>query len=221
MIPAYKNILFDLDGTVVDSGKGIVRCVQYAANQLSRDISQKKHKIQEFIGVPLNKIFAYLFNSDDDSLLREAVAHYRTCYKTKGIYENKLYDGMEDLLVILNDIGARVFLATAKPGVFAEKIIEHLKLSKYFEEIYGSELDGTRVDKGELIEFIMKESELKSEGTVMIGDREGDIIAAGKHGLDSIGVTYGFGAVEELEAQNPTYICNSCRELIKALTKTD
>jgi len=211
----YSNIFFDLDGTLTDSAKGIIRSVQYALSRYGFTASEEE--IKPFIGPPLHLSFMKEYGFSKKKAF-QAVEHYRDYYREKGIYENQLYPSVTKMLEAFAKNGAKLFIATSKPTVFAEKILKHFAIDNFFEVIAGSNLDGTRVEKKEVIGYVLKNAVNadKSE-TVMIGDREHDIKGAHSLELDSIAVTYGYGSLAELKTAKPTYIVHSVDELSKLL----
>ncbi|MEI3802464.1 MULTISPECIES: HAD family hydrolase [Chitinophaga] len=207
----YANILFDLDGTLTDPKTGITKSVQYAlakAGIAEPDLQ----KLLPFIGPPLQQSFIEYYGFTE-SQAWEAVSAYREYFKVTGIYENEQYAGIPELLTALRSQGRRLFVATSKPKVFADIVIRHFNLEPYFTAVYGSELDGTRADKAELIRYVMSEQQLDAGNTVMVGDRKHDIIGAQKNQLPSIAVGYGYGSTQELRDASPDYIFNTVNEL--------
>ena len=213
----YKYILFDLDGTLTDPKIGITKSVQYALEKNDIEVESIR-ELEKFIGPPLKDSFMQFYSFDDQRAV-EAIEHYREYFKDKGIYENEVYKGIEALLCKLRSKGCIIAVATSKPTVFAKRIIEYFSLEKYFDIVVGSNLDGTRVDKAVIISFTINKLKIEElEQTVMIGDRKHDIIGALKNNVDSIGVVYGYGTLEELKAVKPTYIVDSIKGLYEALT---
>jgi phosphoglycolate phosphatase len=199
----YKVILFDLDGTLSDPKVGITKSVQYALHKMDI-VESDLDKLKCFIGPPLQVSFAEYYNFDEVQIPK-AIGLYRERFKEKGMYENELYSNIPFLLQLLKEQGVTLVVATSKPTVFAEKILEHFNIDQYFELIVGSNLDGTRASKTEIIQYILgKYNEHKLGDFIMIGDRKHDIIGANNTGIDSIGVTYGYGSFEELSNANPT-----------------
>ncbi|NMA96386.1 MAG: HAD family hydrolase [Clostridiales bacterium] len=212
----YNLILFDLDGTVTDSKPGIVNSVKYALKSFG--IEEKDEKVlQSFIGPPLVTSFQKYYGFSDKETA-EVIEKYREYYKDKGIYENTLYDGIEDVIKASFESSKKLVIATAKPTVFAKKVLEHHSLDQYFKKIVGSNLDGTRVNKDEIIGYI-KESvnSFKTDSTLMIGDRKYDIDSAHQFGIDSIGVLYGYGSETEIESCNPTFVINTPCEILEII----
>ncbi|MDR4362770.1 HAD-IA family hydrolase, partial [Bacillus anthracis] len=151
-----------------------------------------------FIGPPIQQSFVERYNMNEGEVER-AVFYFREYLKQRGLLENNIYEGIPILLKQLKDTGNRLFIATSKPTIFAEQVIEHFQLTNYFEDIIGSNLDGTRIKKEEIIAHILQTNEeLNKEEIVMIGDRKHDIIGANQNGIASIGVLYGYGSETEL-----------------------
>lgn len=206
---SYQNLLFDLDGTLIDPKEGITNSFKYALSYFNIKV-QKTQDLYKFIGPPLIDTFSkyYEFNKEDTEI---AIAKYREYFTKEGIFENKLYKGIPEMLESLSN--KTIILATSKPELFAKQILEDLKLSKYFKFICGSTLDYTRSNKKDIIQYILDENDLSIENTIMIGDREYDIIGAKETRIDSIGVLYGYGSLEELEKAGATYVAQNVEEL--------
>ena len=212
MVLPYTYILFDLDGTLTDPKEGITKSIQYALNKMGI-IENDLDKLTSFIGPPLLQSFVefYSFSEDEAS---QALQFYRERFAVTGLFENEVYEGIEKLLKDLNKLNYRLAVATSKPIVYAKQILDFFNLSKYFEVIVGSELDGTRSAKGEVIAEVLTQMKIeKKYQCVMIGDRKHDLIGASENGIDSIGVTYGYGSQQELEDANATYIVHSVDSL--------
>ena len=201
----YGAALFDLDGTVIDSGLGITNSVMYALRRCGRPVPERS-ELYSFVGPPLYDSFErYCGFSKEDA--REAVRLYREYYREKGIFEFDVYDGIPELLRTLHGSGLTLILATSKPEKFAEKIMAHIGVAEYFDVIAGSCFDGTRIDKHEVIEYALGRCGIADRAAaVMAGDRDSDIFGARRSGMDSIGVLYGYGSREELEAARPEYL---------------
>ncbi|UOQ84930.1 HAD family hydrolase [Gracilibacillus salinarum] len=212
----YKVILFDLDGTLSDPKVGITKSVQYALNKMGID-EQNLDKLECFIGPPLHVSFAehYHFN---ESEIDKAIKFYRERFKQKGMFENELYPQITDMLKSLSKQGVILVVATSKPTIFAEEIVSYFKIADYFERIVGSNLDGTRSSKTEIIQYILDTySQFDSDEFIMIGDREHDIIGAKNTRIDSIGVTYGYGSLAEINQISPTFLVENVGELRRTL----
>ncbi|MCM3454821.1 HAD family hydrolase [Heyndrickxia oleronia] len=208
----YKVILFDLDGTLSDPKMGITKSVQYALEKMNI-VEPNIDKLECFIGPPLQVSFAEYYNFDEKNT-QKAIDLYRERFKEKGMYENELYKDIPQLLKSLKEQQYTLVVATSKPTVFSEQILKYFNIEQYFDLIVGSNLDGTRTSKTEIIQYILdKYNEHKLDDFIMIGDRKHDIIGANNTGIDSIGVTYGYGSYEELSNSNPSYIVNSVMEL--------
>lgn len=206
----YNIILFDLDGTLTDPKEGITKSIAYALNKMEVAVPELE-ELTQFIGPPLMISFKDYFQMNDEEA-NAALQFYRERFSTKGLYENIVYEHIDDLLKHLKHNGYKLAIATSKPTVFAEIILKHFALYDYFDEIVGSELDGSRSLKGEVIsEALRRLNVTNKEDCVMIGDRKHDIIGATQNGLDSIGVTYGYGSKKELEDANATYIVHSVK----------
>lgn len=214
----YKYILFDLDGTLTDPVEGITNSVAYALNKMGHtkfDIDTLK----KFIGPPLKDSFMQYFGFTE-AKADQAILYYREYFKAKGIDENQIYDGIVDMLSELHDRGKVLIVATSKPTVFAETILKNFDIAKYFTCVMGSNLDGSRTRKADVIEAALGCVGITDYSqAVMIGDREHDIIGAKAVGIDSIGVAYGYGSYEELEKAEATRIVGSVLDLKILLAK--
>lgn len=211
-------ILFDLDGTLTDSGPGITRCVQYALRHFGIEEPDTK-KLECFIGPPLKEMFME-YAGLDDAQAEEAVAKYRERYTSKGIFENEVYEGIPELLQLCRDKGRILGVASSKPQVFVEQILEHFGLRQYFDVVVGAELDGRRTDKAEVIEEALHQlgCEKNRQNVLMVGDRKHDVEGAAACGLQCIGAAYGYGGREELEQAGAVYVADTVEDL-KILAK--
>ncbi|WP_047296438.1 HAD family hydrolase [Pseudomonas lundensis] len=199
----YQNVLFDLDGTLTDPREGITRSIQYGLSKMGID-EPDLSKLEHFIGPPLLQAFMATYGFDE-ARAWEAMGFYRERFAVTGLYENHVFDGVTPLLEELVGQGRQLFIATSKPQVYAREIARHFDFARHFKVIYGSELDGTRTHKVELIRHLLTEQGLDPAQTLMIGDRKHDLIGARENGLDAAAVGYGFGSFEELSAFAPTY----------------
>ena len=205
-------ILFDLDGTLTDPQEGITKSIQYSLKNFDIEVADLNDLVR-FIGGSLWEIYPKNFNLSEDAT-KIAVEKYREYFSERGIFENLLYDGIPDLLANLKSNGKKIILATAKPIVFAEKILRHFNIYQYFDFISGSELDGRRSEKYESISYAIENCGIASpELAVMIGDRRMDAIGAKKANVTSIGVLYGYGSYEELNNAGADFIVSSVDEL--------
>ena len=207
----YQAVFFDLDGTLIDPKEGITKSIQFALEKLGLPVPGAD-ELEWCIGPPLKEAFAKLANSSSEALLNAALGYYRKRYTEMGMYEHLVYPGVEWMLSHLHQGGHRLFVATSKPEVFAVKILEYFGLAHYFEKIYGSELDGTRSDKSDLLKYILENSSIKGP-SLMIGDRKFDVIAALQNNIDPLGVTYGYGSCEELTEAGAYHLCQSPNEI--------
>lgn len=204
----YHTVLFDLDGTITDSGPGIINCVKYAlkkAGMPDADVSE----LRAFIGPPLHEQFRDFCGITDDQA-EEMVRLYRERYSGTGIFENRVYDGVIPMLEQLKGAGIRILLATSKPEKFAKIIADHFGFEEYFDFIGGANMDGTRTDKQEVIEYVLESCGVSDRtDLIMVGDRRYDVEGAKKAGLASMGVLYGYGSREEIEAAGPDLIAET------------
>ena len=209
---SIKNVLFDLDGTLTDPGEGITRSLQYALGEMGLPCPPPA-ELHIHIGPPVRDSLAIILKTTDRALVEEALRLYRVRFSETGIFENEVFAGVPEMLATLCASSRRLFVATAKPLVFTERIMNHFQLSDYFEGIYGSGLDGTLDNKGELIRHILANAELAPAETLMVGDRMYDILGARENGCMSLGVTYGYGSREELRDAGAHLICDSPQEI--------
>lgn len=214
----YNTVLFDLDGTLIDPKIGITTSVQFALKKMGITIDNID-ELEFFIGPPLQLSFKEHYGFTDDEVTK-AIEYYRERYKPIGIYENTVYEGILSLLVQLKEAGCQIAIATSKPTIFAQKIAEHYNFHTYFDAIIGSELDGTRTLKAEVVTEVLQQlGNPNVASCVMIGDRKFDIIGGATNNMDTIGVTYGYGTEEELQQANSTYIVHSVEQLAQYLLK--
>ncbi len=204
------NLLFDLDGTLTDPREGILASLRHALAALSID-DVDEGRLENCIGPPLRDALADL--CPDPAQIEIAVQHYRARFDGIGWRENRVYDGISECLEMLRSRGHRCYVATSKPTVFADRIIDHFGLARFFERVYGSELDGRRGDKTELLDWIRRQESLDPGDTVMIGDRKFDVVGAGNHGMRAIGVLWGYGSARELRAAGAVTLCRHPDEL--------
>jgi phosphoglycolate phosphatase len=209
---SIKNVLFDLDGTLTDPGEGITRCLQYALGEMGVECPSPA-QLHVHIGPPIRDALSIILKSTDESLIEEALRLYRVRFSDTGIYENKVFDGVPEMLEALRASSRQLYVATSKPLVFTEKILRHFRLTNYFDAVYGSELGGHLDNKAELIRHILRSSELSPVETLMVGDRMYDIFGAKENGCMSLGVTYGYGSEEELRDAGADMLCDSPEEI--------
>ncbi|PHJ66497.1 HAD family hydrolase [Nostoc linckia z18] len=210
-----NTILFDLDGTLTDPKLGITRCIQYALSELGYQ-SPDAEELHWCIGPPLKDSFSQLLKTSDIALVEKALSLYRSRFSTIGLFENLLYPQIVETLKVIKFAGYKTFVATSKPQVYATRIIKYFSLSLLFDGIYGSEFDGTRSAKADLISHILLAENLSPSSVVMVGDRQHDIIGAKRNHIAAIGVTYGYGTEEELKTHGADFIAH-CPENIPEL----
>ncbi|PLX66226.1 MAG: hypothetical protein C0603_12525 [Denitrovibrio sp.] len=191
-----KNILFDLDGTISDPQLGIINCIVYALEKLNVDVPER-NSMNKYIGPPLWESFKEMLGTESKEEAHEAVVIYRERFSKIGMFENTPYDGIFETLDSLKKHGYQLFICTSKPTVYAKQIAEHFKFDSYFNEIYGSNLNGSHVEKTELIAHIIQTEKINPYESAMIGDRIYDITGAINNGLSPYGVSYGYGNQEE------------------------
>jgi phosphoglycolate phosphatase len=191
-----KIVLFDLDGTITDSSEGIVNSIKYALSRLGFK-EESSEKIRTHIGPALHDTFKNIYGIQDTA---GAVAIYREYYASKGIFENKLYDGILEVLEILKSQNYTIALATGKPTYYSEIILKHFKIDHYFDAVVGSNMDGSRSDKKEIIAEVFAQLKYNPEvhEAIMIGDRFHDVNGAKHHNIPCIGVSYGYSEGNEL-----------------------
>lgn len=210
----YKYILFDLDGTLTDPGIGITNSVMYALEKFGIEVEDRA-SLYKFIGPPLLDSFQnfYGFTKEESEL---ALKYYREYFRPKGLYENHVYDGVEDLLRELKAGGKEMIVATSKPEEFAVEILKHFNLYQYFDFVGGASMDEKRVKKSDVIAYALEKGDVTDlDAVVMIGDREHDVYGAKQIGVDSIGVLYGYGDYEELKQAGADYIVERPSEILK------
>jgi phosphoglycolate phosphatase len=208
----YTTILFDLDGTIIDSGEGVTNSVSYALEKMGIEVKEKS-VLKCFIGPPLVYSFQHFYGLDEEATMK-AIFFYREYYTEKGINEGYIYDGIEDLLKTLKSANKRIILATSKPELYAKRILDNANLSKYFDFIAGATLDEkTRHTKEQVLEYAIKEANIDTSSSIMVGDRFYDVEGARAYGMPCIGVTYGYGTKEELEEHKALYIAETPKDV--------
>lgn len=211
----YQAILFDLDGTLTESGIGITRCVQYALEKTGKP-EPDLEKLLVFVGPPLMEQFMKYADLDEQTA-RQAVEYYRERYAVTGIFENAVYPGIPELLEELRQKGYRLAVASSKPEKYVKQILDYFQLTEYFHEIVGSEMNGNRTKKSQVIEETLRRLGLSDnrKQVLMVGDREHDVIGARQAGMDCVAVSYGYGSMEELQGAEPLQIVDSAEELLR------
>jgi phosphoglycolate phosphatase len=192
-------LFIDLDGTLTDPKPGITGSVRYALDKLGMASDME---LDWIIGPPMQESLRGLTGSD--ALAAAALTHYRDRFGTIGLFENAVYPGIPEALMALRMSGRRMYLATSKPRVYAERILDHFRLAGYFDRIFGSELDGTNIHKADLLRHALAETRADPAASLMIGDRKHDAIGASANGITPVGVLWGYGSREELETAGVT-----------------
>ena len=210
-----NNIIFDLDGTLTESGTGIKNSVRYTIEHYGLPMEDDE-SLDRYVGPPLINSFQWYLGFNEQEAM-EAIKVYRSYFTQKGMFENRVYDGVEDMLKALKNAGKRMFIATGKPTVYSKQILEHFGLIDYFECVCGIDLNEVATEKDELIAEVIAFAKVNPEDCVMVGDRKFDVIGAIKSGVTPVGVTYGYGGRQELGDAGAEIIVNTVKELQELL----
>lgn len=210
-----RTILFDLDGTLTDSGEGIINCATLALNHFGLPVPDRK-TMRVFVGPPLDETFMKFGVPADKT--DEAIAVYRSRYTTVGKFENTPYPGVEELLQRLRAKGHHLYVATSKPEGMSKEILEKFGLAKYFDLICGATLDGSRSKKADIITYLLQKTS-GANNAIMVGDTAYDVIGAKAHGMPAIGVAWGYGNAADMEAAGAVAIANTMDELFLLLNQ--
>lgn len=213
-----KHLLFDLDGTLTDSRPGIFNCFHHALDENGLTLPPDADLLW-CIGPPIQESLKRLIGPDSQHLFEPTLMKYRERYGTIGLFENSIYPDIEDALIETRRLGYTLHVATSKPQVFAKRIITHFGLDSYFASVNGSELDGTRTNKAELIAHVLSQQQIDPARAVMIGDRQHDMIGAAKNGIPAIGALWGYGTGAELMESGAT-LCARTPRLLSELAVT-
>lgn len=207
-----KYVLFDLDGTLTDSQAGIINSIEYMLEFYGIHIEDRS-QLRPWLGPPLKESLMKYYGFEEGKAL-EGVAKYREYFDRQGIFENKVYPGIEDMLKKLKEKGCQLYVATSKPETAALRIMEHFDLSKYFTYIGGATLDDSRTKKGAVIQYVLERTgAADKDEVIMVGDRENDVMGARENGIQVIGALYGYGTREELEAAGADYIAETAEDI--------
>ena len=209
----FDNILFDLDGTISDSYEGITKSVVYALNKLGITPPADRRDLRKFIGPPLWDSFSKYYGLDESGAAR-AVKFYREYYNESGMLDCTMYDGIDEAIRELKNMGKKVILATSKPEVAAVKITEHFGLTKYFDFQAGASSDTSRVKKSDVIAYAVESTGIDKTRTLMVGDRCHDVEGASQNGIACMGVLYGYGTEHELKAAGAKYIAKTTKDIV-------
>ena len=210
-----KAIFFDLDGTLTDSGEGIINCAVLALEHFGIPVPSQE-EMRVFVGPPLGQTF--LRFGIPEAQVDEAIAVFRSRYKTVGKFENFPYPGIHETLQVLKDQGHRLFVATSKPEIQAKEIMEHFGLAEFFEQIVGATLDGSRSHKADVISYLLSLTGDVGQ-TLMVGDTDFDVIGAAAHGIPTIGVSWGYGTAEDMTKAGAVAIAHTMAELIELINQ--
>ncbi|MBD5461341.1 MAG: HAD hydrolase-like protein, partial [Lachnospiraceae bacterium] len=217
----FDYLLFDLDGTLTDSKEGITKSVQYALRCFDID-EPDLDKLEPFIGPPLKNSFMEFYGFDE-AKAQEAVGKYREYFNEKGIFQNAVYPGVPQMLKSLKEKGKKLAVSSSKPQVYVEQILEHFHIRSYFDVVVGSELNGARSEKSEVVEEALRQllggKKPGHEAAAIIGDRKFDVEGGQAHDITTIAVSYGFGSMEELKEAKAEYIVRSVGELKNLLLR--
>lgn len=210
-----KTILFDLDGTITDSGDGIINCALFALEHFHLPLPDRE-TMRAFVGPPLHETFVKFGVPEDRA--DEAVAVYRERYIPTGMFENKPYPGVDELLSSLKNQGHKLLIATSKPEWMAVDILKHFGLDKYFDSICGATMDTSRTSKDAVIGYLLSKNDT-AENMIMVGDTEFDVLGAAKHNIPCIGVSWGYGSTEQMISAGAIAVVNTMKELYEYLSK--
>ena len=215
-MPHYDAILFDVDGTLIDSAPGILNTLERVFRDMGVDLTNVN--LRRYIGPPLRKSFAEHFS--DPAKIEEATERYRVIYHEKGSHEGGAYPGVPEMLRRLKDAGFTLCTATCKPTEVVTPILEEQGIAGYFAFIGGASMDESRDTKTDVIRHVLGQPALQGKRVLMVGDRSDDLQGAANCGLDAAGVLYGYGSREELEPFHPKLLVESCKELTDKLLGT-
>ena len=210
-----KSILFDLDGTLTDSGEGIINCAILALEHFKLPVPDRE-TLRVFVGPPLHETFMKFGVPAD--MAEEAVAVYRSRYVPTGMFENAPYEGIRELLETLKSQGHKLYVATSKPEWMAEEILKKFELAEYFDRICGATMDTSRTEKSQVIAYLL-DLIGGAENAVMVGDTKFDVIGAAAHNIPTVGVSWGYGTVEDMQQAGAAAIANTMQELLDYVTK--
>ena len=210
-----KTILFDLDGTLTDSGEGIINCAILALEHFGLPVPSRE-EMRVFVGPPLHETFVRFGVPKDKA--EEAVAVYRSRYIPIGKYENTPYPGIRELLETLKAEGHKLYVATSKPEQMSVDILQHFDLAKYFDQICGATMDTSRTNKEAVIAYLLEQNG-RADNMVMVGDTKFDVIGAKAHGIPTVGVSWGYGEVSDMVDAGAVAIADTAGELLELLRR--
>ena len=210
-----QHLFFDLDGTLTLPARGIVNCIRHAMQVMG--VPEPEGDLSRYVGPPLQQTFATLLATDAAEPVEQAVAAYRERFADVGYLENEAVEGIDACLQQCGAAGASLYVVTSKPAVYANPILDHFELNDHFVAVHGAELDGTRSDKTELIAHVLETHALDAAFVTMIGDRRHDIEGAKANGVRALGVLWGYGSRDELEAVGADMVFSSVKDLADTL----
>lgn len=208
-----KTVLFDLDGTLTDSGEGIMNCATLALEHFGISVPER-NKMRVFVGPPLHDTFVKFGVPEEKA--EEAVEVYRGRYNTVGKFENLPYPGVRELLETLKTQGHRLLVATSKPEALSVEILEHFDLARYFDRICGASLDRSRSSKEDVIAYLLRQYP-DTQSMVMVGDTVFDVLGATAHKIPAIGVSWGYGSVQDMQDAGSVAIAHSMEQLLQLI----
>ena len=212
----YEYVFFDLDGTLTDSGEGIINAAVYALEKYNIEVNDRS-ELRKFIGPPLQDSFSTDYGFSEDEI-EDVIKTFREYYSEKGIFENTIYENIQTVLFELKNRGKKLVVATSKPEVFTKKVLDHFNISSYFDYVSGATLNNEKIQKVDIIrDAFCKLGITDKSKVVMIGDRKLDVLGAKENGIDSIGVLWGYGDLLELEKVGPTYIAEKVLDLLEII----
>lgn len=211
----YQAVLFDLDGTLTDSGLGITNAVAYALTKLGIQ-PPPREELNRFVGPPLHDSFRIFYGMTEEESV-EAVRLFREYYNLQGVYENVVYDGIPQMLRALSEAGFLLAIATSKPEHMAKKVMAHFGLDRWITCIAGASLDTSRNKKDQVIAYALNEFGIDPATAVMVGDREHDAIGACAFGIPTVGVAWGYGSREELQSAGCIAVVDAPEDLVNYL----
>ena len=210
----YEHILFDLDGTLTDSGPGIMNGFEYSLGKMGVEVPDRGF-LKQFVGPPLSESFEKKLGFSPEDAAR-GIAYYKEYYADKGVYENDVYPGIKELLEQLKASGKKMIVATTKAELMANVVLDHFGLREYFDLLVATDFV-ERKDKIDVLKYAIETAGVDVKKAVMVGDRHYDITGAAHFGLDSVGVLFGYGSRQELEEAGATYIAETVDDLSKIL----
>ena len=208
----FKNIIFDLDGTLSNPSDGFFDCLHYAVNELGLNVDLKRN-LDWIIGPPLEEVMAQLLDGYSETEISRAVKYFRTQYNQTGLFGNHLYHRIPEVLAEIASSGKTLFVGTSKPQDSADRVVDHFGIRDYFKGVYGRNLELKQYKKAYVLREILSSEDIEPENTIMIGDRSHDIVAARANGMKAVGVTYGFGSERELRDAGAYRLCDSPESL--------